>query len=239
MTTTTFPKILTEFFTEKHPGFNKEIKINPNVFSTNLPIIELNLNLNVDNILKDLSDFDHDTPINRQLPYESVPRVRGWGVTDLWLESPTTKYPYLMDLYYKKYYDGDVLPAIPKDEKKYPNIISQLSSINIDRCRASVVTAGGYLYPHRDICLSSTPMNYMWIPLNNPVGSELGVYPIGKIQTKLGYGYLLNQENYVHAVINNSSVTRHVLVCYLSDEQSPEFIDLVTQSIKQQYRVIQ
>jgi hypothetical protein len=239
MTTTNFPKILTDFFSENHTGFNKEIKIEKNVFSTNLPIIELNLNLDTAKILADLKDFVHETPINRQLPYETVPRVRGWGVTDLWLTVPTTKYPYLMDLYYKKYYNGDLLPAIPKDENKYPNIVKQLNNINIDRCRASVITAGGYLYPHRDISLNPTPMNYMWIPLNNPVGSELGVYPVGKIPTKLGYGYLLNQENYVHAVINNSSSTRHVLVCYLSDEQPSAFVDLVTQSIKQQYKVIQ
>lgn len=236
---TNFPKILTDFFSEKHPGFNKEVIISQNVFATNLPIVELDLNLNVNEILKDLTGFTHDTPIDRQLPYEPVPRVRGWGVTDLWLDTPTTKYPYLVDLYYKKYYTGDLLSAIPKDGTKYPNIINQLGGINISRCRASIITAGGYLYPHRDISLNQTPMNYMWIPLNNPVGSELGVYPLGKIHTKLGCGYLLNQENYVHAVINNSSITRNVLVCYLSDEQPSAFVDLVTQSIKQQYKVIQ
>lgn len=232
------PKILTDFFSNTHGGYKKDVVLRDNIFSTNLPIVELDLGIDVDAVLSDLTGFIQNNPIDRKDGYDLVPRIRGWAVTDVWVSEDTTLYPYIVDLMSKKYNEAFPIPAIPKNYIKYPNIIKELSSMNVTRCRFSTLQPWGYLYPHRDIRLNPRPIDYLWIPLNNPAGSRLGVYPVGEIHTKIGCGYLLNQENYIHAVWNNTDIERKVLVCELGEDQPLEFISLVTDSIKSQYKVV-
>ena len=230
------PKILIDFFSNPHPGFTTKINIPTNVFEINLPVIELNLNLDTEKILHDLKDFKHNPILYRQEDYDSIPMAYGWNVTDIWLKETSILYPYLSDWYNKKFYDIEKIEPIPKNETLYPNIIEQLKFMNVSRCRVSRLEPRGFLCPHRDIKLTHTPMNYLWIPLDHIEGSRMGVYPVGEVKLKLGYGYLLNQENFMHAVMNNTDSIRHVMVCELENEQPQEFINLVLESIKEQYK---
>lgn len=232
-----YPKILTEFFNNPHPGFHKKIEIpEDNIFKVNLPAITLNLNLNTEKILGDLINFNHNPILDRHNTYDLTPLACGWNVTDIWLNSPSTLYPYFSDWYYQKFYEMETLDTISKNITLYPNLINELKFMNVSRCRVSRLAPKGYLCPHRDIKKTETPMNYLWIPLDNIEYSKLGVYPIGSIELKLGNGYLLNQENFVHAVLNDSDQIRYAMVCELEDEQPQEFINLVLESIKEQYK---
>ena len=222
-----------DFYSSEFPGFSESIRLLDPVLSTPVPIVEIPLGLNTEFMLEAVRDISIE-PMRRPLyPYESYPRFQGWNMQILW--SNHFNNTLLIDVYYKKTAD----PI----QNKEPNISAKTvqdylitQGIACNMCVLSVFEPSAYLRPHRDIGLNSTPLNYFWLPLNNPIGSELRIYPYGKINVNLGSIYLLNQENFVHGAVNNSKERRYVLFGHLTNI-SKQFESLVKESISKQYKV--
>jgi hypothetical protein len=229
---------LTKFFFEKnHPGFDQTVSLSENILSTNVPIVELDLNIDLIPILNEMMNIDisRHTVVRACYPYDDYPRYQGWIIKELWHEKevPDT----LTDLYYKKCTSKLLPHFISKDKNQFKNTISILSTLGVDihTCLLSVFTPGGYVRPHRDISEITTPLRYFWLPLNNPTGSDFRVFPKGPVNIKLGSLYLLNQENFVHAVYNNSDENRYNLIGWFDSEIEENFSNLIKRSIIDQY----
>lgn len=225
------------FFEHSHPGLNQAVCLSENILSTNVPIVELDLCIDVNSILAEMANIDmsQQTVVRACYPYEDCPRYQDWAIKGLWHEKeiPST----ITDLYYKKCTSKLLPQFIAKDNTQFKNTISILSKlgINIHTCLLSVFGPGGYVRPHRDISETPTPLCYFWLPLNNPVGSEFRVFPIGGVNTRLGSMYLLNQENFVHAVCNNSDENRYNLIGWFDTKIGADFTNLIRRSIIDQY----
>jgi hypothetical protein len=211
-------QLINEFFNNKFPGLTEPVLIPTDPLAANLPVLEVSMGIDVSELLEISKDI-HIEIVDRPIyPYESEPRIQGWGMQVLW--SDGTVVPWIKDLYYKTFPD-----AIPQKlaHGVGKEIQSKLASAGITAkvCWLSKFSPGGYLRPHRDFGLNPKPLSYFWLPLNAPVGSELKIYPTGTVDITLGNLYLLNQDNYTHAVVNYSNEDRYVLLGHLTDEISP------------------
>jgi len=223
--------LLKEFHSTQFDGFPAQvIPVNP-ILATPVPVVALPLNLDTKFLLEQSKQIPIQPMVRKTYPYEDYPRFINWDVSVLWSEDYENT--LLGDVYYKKR-TAPIDNLIPTEWSL--SIKEHLSSngILLNYCVLSVFGPGGYVRPHRDIGLNSTPLNYVWIPLNNPQGNELKIYPYGTVDVTLGNVYLLNQENFVHSVINNSNEHRYVLVGHIS-EVTDKFSVLVKENILQQY----
>lgn len=231
-------KITTDFFTRPHPGFTRKITIDENnILGTNVPIVEINVGLNVDLMLEDAKNVEIIDHIRAPNPFAKEPRYQGWQLISLWNNYPARKLPHIPSMLTGKF-DDAVAPVLEKDYDKLGNILRELERVNLNvrRMIVTVMKPGAYVSPHRDISFSKSPLNYVWIPLNYPKGSHFGVYPYGEVDVKLGSIYLLNQENFPHAVANNSDEYRYVLAGWLDMPYiTAEFLALAKTNIQKQY----
>jgi len=223
--------LLTEFYNNQFDGFNTKVMPADPILSTPVPVVEVSIGLDT-KFLLDQSKKISTRPMERKsYPYEKQPRFINWDISVLWSEDYENT--LIEDIYYKK----RTAPVAHQSPDEYSLPIKEylLSiGINLKFCMLSVFGPNGYLRPHRDIGLNLTPLNYIWIPLNNPYGNELRIYPYGTVSVTLGNVYLLNQENFVHSIVNKSNDDRYVLVGYLS-EVTDEFSNLVKENIVTQY----
>jgi len=214
-----------EFFSNKFPGFKKEISIPKDVLETNVPVVAIPLDIDTKYLLSLAKTLEMTQHIQKTYPYEKVPRMLNWFSQILWSEGTVSPFA---DIYYKK-----ILPPCPVLNpvdnilliKKY----IENFGISINLCILSKFGPNGYVAPHRDISFKTRPLGYFWLPLNMPIGSELKVYPTGSIDVKLGNLYLLNQENFVHAFRNNSDEDRYVILGYIKSAEQP-----LTEKIKKE-----
>jgi hypothetical protein len=232
-------KITRDFFTQPHPGFKDRVTIDPtNVLGTPVPIVELDLGLDVDRMLEDARKVEIIDHIRAPNPFAKEPRYQGWQLISLWNLYPARKLPHIPSMLTAKF-DEAVAPVLPKDHNLLGNIIDEFDRVGLPfrRVIVTVMKPGAYVSPHRDISFSISPLNYVWIPLNYPKGSHFGVFPKGEIPIKLGSVYLLNQENFPHCVANESDELRYVLAGWLDTPYiTKDFIDLAEKNIREQYQ---
>jgi hypothetical protein len=232
-------KVTKDFFTRPHPGFQDKITIDDsNVLGTNVPIVELDMGLNVDIMLEDARRVEIIDHVRAPNPFAKEPRYMGWQLISLWNLYPARKLPHIPSMVSAKF-DETEAPILPKDPSRLGNIINEFDRIGLPlrRVIVTVMKPGAYVSPHRDISFSKSPLNYVWIPLNYPAGSHFGVFPKGEIEINLGSVYLLNQENFPHAVANDSNEYRYVLAGWLDmPHVTKNFLDLAKNSIQTQYQ---
>lgn len=225
-------QLTSDFFSNPFPGLSDNIEIQNDILSSNLPVVEVPLDIDYKHLLALSKQIPIDEVIRSTYPYEKTPRLQGWDMQILW--SDGTVVPWVKDLYYKVFAD-----AIPYKSAEGPaeNIKNKLAEYGITArtCMVSKFSPGGYLRPHRDISLTPRPLSYFWLPLNSPTGSELKIYPLGTVNINLGCMYLLNQENYTHAVINRSNEDRYVLVGYLDNPVSDQLLSKIKASVFDKY----
>lgn len=223
-----------QFFDNKFPGFNKTVHLEDHVLKTNVPVVELDFGINFSKILSvhKLSIG----PINRNIaPYELKPRIVNWNIETLW--SDGTVSPIVKDIYYEKYVEEVPIKAVIAEAVDVKTTLTLLG-FDVNLCWISSFDAGGYVRPHRDIQFKRYPLTYFWIPLNSPTGSELKSYPYGTIDSMPGRIYLLNQANFVHAVVNRSKHVRYALLGYFSHDIPDSLANTIEQAIKEQYNTI-
>jgi hypothetical protein len=223
--------LVKNFFRHQFRGVT-DVALEDDILMTNAPVVSLPLNIDVKSLLDLVMKQPAPPAIRNTYPYETFPRIQGWTQKVLW--SNGTVEPIMDDLYYKK-----SCAPIPKQE---PDRVAQqiqtlLSNLGIfaGLCAISNLDPSGYIRPHRDINLIKYPLGYFWLPLNNPPGNELKIYPYGTVDVTLGNLYLLNQKNFVHAVINNSTETRYVIIGWINSI-SNELKETVKDSINLMYR---
>lgn len=221
------------FYNDSFQGFTESVILADPILATRVPIVEVPLNLDNDLMLSLARNIAIEPMRRPSYPYETYPRFKGWNMQVLW--SNNFNNTLLIDIYYKKTADpveNKSADILAKPIQNY--LISQ--GIDCNMCVLSVFEPDAYLRPHRDIGLNPTPLNYFWLPLNNPAGSELRIYPYGTVNVNLGSMYLLNQENFVHSAVNNSSERRYVLFGHLTNI-SEKFESIVTESIVTNYKI--
>ena len=222
--------LVKDFFQNQFSGVSG-IALEDDILMTNAPVVSLPLNVNV-SLISDLIKQLPTEPVIRNIyPYENFPRIQGWSQQFLW--SDGTVAPIMDDIYYKK--SGSPIPKLLPSEvaQQIQTIIGGLG-ISVNMCAISNLEPNGYIRPHRDINLLKYPLGYFWLPLNNPAGNELKIYPYGTVDVQLGNLYLLNQKNFVHSVINNSNETRYVLIGWI-DAISDELKSCIKNSINLMY----
>jgi len=224
--------LLNEFFNNQFDGFNTKVTPADPILSTPVPVVEIPLSLDTGLLLEQTKKITLPPAIRKIYPYETTPRYLNWRLKLLW--SNCHENTVLQDVYYKKLFDAS--PQQFPDDIELP--IQEYLTDNgviLQSCVLSVFEPGGYLRPHRDTGLNLTPLDYVWIPLNNPHGNALKIYPYGDVNIKLGSLYLLNQENFVHSVANFSNEDRYVLVGKLNNASSEKIKKLAKENILQQY----
>jgi hypothetical protein len=221
-----------DFFSNKFTGITNPIYLDDDILCTNVPVVDVPLKIDTEFLLN-LISIPKNTVVREKYPYETDLRIYNWDMDVLWSDSTVST--HLSDVYYKK-------PSQPINFKlavDNAEIIQEyLSKIGITTklCMISNFKPGGYVRPHRDIGTNKRPLSYFWLPLNAPTNSELKIYPYGTVDVTVGNLYLLNQENYVHSVKNDSNVDRLVLLGYI-DTLSNNILELVKTSILNTYRL--
>ena len=225
--------LLNSFFANVFPGFKTKFGIPDNLLTTPVPFVELPLGIDTEKLLELAKSIELDNMVRKSYPHEDYPRYDNWKIKLLWAEDFEST--LLEDIYYqKKAKPVSGVTAVGSSEQ----IKFHLKSIGIDvnYCVLSMFGDNGYLRPHRDIGLNPTPLNYFWLPLTDNPGSELKIYPYGTVDVTLGNLYLLNQENFVHAVINRDNMNRYVLVGHFTT-MSENFEQILAESILKRYAV--
>lgn len=217
-----------DFFNNEFPKFNNNIELQSDLLSTNLPIVEVKLNLDVEYLLAVARQISVEEVIRPVYPYEFSNRIKGWSMQLLWSDGTVT--PWIKDLYYKVF--ADPIAEKPTDDLS-ESIKNKLLKYGISAkvCWVSKFSPQGYLRPHRDYGINPRPLSYFWIPLNAPDGSELKIYPSGTVNVNLGSMYLLNQDNYTHAVVNLSNQDRYVLTGHLTNDLDSQIMSKIKASI--------
>jgi len=231
-------KLTLDFFNNPHPGLDQSFTIADDVFSTNVPIVELKVNLDVARILNEalvISKFEE--LVRPAYEYESTARVANWFKTPVYQEPDIEKSRYYTNLIERKLGDEPLLP-VNTDKNRYTEFFSQINGFEVEWCHIMELRPDGYLTPHRDINVNTQPLRYFWIPLNYPEGSKLGIYPMGEISINLGSIYLLNQRNYVHSVANFGKENRYILNGMFKLPTSVSFESYVRSCISLQYNII-
>lgn len=97
------------------------------------------------------------------------------------------------------------------DRKDILNLCLELIGFSettyIKSIRIVTVDPGGYIHPHKD---KLNNIKCLWMPLHD-FSWCLKFYPFGWLMHELGNAYLINNREYVHAVLNNSREKRYVL----------------------------
>ena len=224
-----------QFFANKFPGYTQPVSLAGQVLATNVPVVELDFNVDFSTL------FTIDNckgllipPTERQIhPYEYQPRIKDWTLDVLWSDGSVV--PAIKDLYYKKFYDAVPQKDIVPESKNIHTALTNLG-FNVELCWVSAFGANGYVRPHRDISTRTFPLSYFWVPINNPIGSQLKIYPYGPVDIKLGKMYLLNQENFIHAVLNDSNEIRYSVLGFFNPNIPSNIAQTIKQAIKAQYQ---
>ena len=226
--------LLKHFFDNTFPGFNDTVTLEDPILRTNVPLLDLDLGIDVDSLLALVKQCELSPVIHKIYPYEHYPRIHNFFYSSLWCDGSMEG--LLTDIYNKA--------PTPNLEVLQPNKLSQKIrdelakyNLNIRACFLSVLDPGGYIRPHRDMRAIDHPLNYFWLPLEDVPESELKVYPYGTVDVKLGHLYMLNQENFTHAVVNLSNSRRHVIVGHLHNPV-PELKTIIENNLRSQYQII-
>jgi hypothetical protein len=93
------------------------------------------------------------------------------------------------------------------------DLIDQLHNLGIEIQWVDVkaLLPGGWIQPHRDPKSAGTStLEYFWIPLND-CSPNIKIWPAGYVKQRTGNMYLVNNQHFLHAVVNQDPFIRYVL----------------------------
>jgi hypothetical protein len=233
-------KLTMDYFSAEFPGwdYSQPVEIPDNVFATQVPIVELDYDLDVkliENILRKLPEEHVGKQLRIKGAYQRTSRFKGWECRKfLW--NYGYRSTYMTDIVSRKLVDPEPLSEPGVEEEKIRQEMLR-HGLDYKILLAMEMRPEGYLRPHRDLSDNPNPLLYCWIPITYPAGNELKLYPTGTMTPTLGKVYLFNQEAFVHAVRNsNTTETRLACIGHLNpDTITDEFRDKVTTAINEQY----
>ena len=79
----------------------------------------------------------------------------------------------------------------------------------------------GWVNPHRDLHDVSYGLCHFWLPLHNFSKPALKIFPLGWLIHEFGNLYLFNQSRFPHAVLNQESQARLVLIGKFDPDMIP------------------
>lgn len=233
-------KLTLDYFNNPHPGwdYSRPVEIAENPFFTQVPIVELDLNLNVD-YLKDLANkfasVDYGTQKRSHGNYQKEKRMVGWECNKI-LWNHGNRPTYTPDIRNRSQVDKlDIIK--PGEQEKLLEDYLIDHGLNFKILLHMKLIPNSYLRPHRDFS-DNWPLLYAWIPITYPEGAELRFYPIGTVPITVGKVYLFNQYHFIHAIRNtNPTMSREALIGHMDQDiqDTPEFRQFVTNAINQQY----
>lgn len=113
---------------------------------------------------------------------------------------------------------GTDMPAQRVQPTLHPDVcqdvIAQIQAmgVHLHWCDVKSLAVHGWIQPHRDPKVpGTTTMEYFWLPLN-ACSPNLKVWPAGYVQAECGRMYLVNNQNWLHSVVNHDPWTRYVLL---------------------------
>ena len=106
----------------------------------------------------------------------------------------------------------------------------EYSSLNLAR-----LDPGGYLEPHKDTFHDPNCLSHVWIPIHDNE-AKLKIYPWGELPHRVGCAYILNNQSFVHSIVNTSTQPRFVATMRLVVDSVPESIwNLITHQVRRQW----
>ena len=81
-----------EFFSNKFPGYQKEISISKDVLETNVPMVVIPLDIDTKYLLSLAKTLEMKQHIQKTYPYEKVPRMLNWFSQILWSEGTVSPF---------------------------------------------------------------------------------------------------------------------------------------------------
>jgi hypothetical protein len=183
-----------------------------------VPWAELQLDINTESTYNWLSKHDH---LFQEVPYQVAHRARvhkkhqdwytpehanGWSALYVLGEPPV----------FKELIGSQAIPKITPElhSEAAVDLLQQIQDRDIVVTKLEILKLdpGGWIQPHQDKKYnSSVTMNRVWMPLHN-FAPCLKIYPSGYVPHNLGQGYVLNNENFMHSVINQESKSRYVAI---------------------------
>jgi hypothetical protein len=139
---------------------------------------------------------------------------------------------------YKTYNLQTQDPDITYYPDAVPDLVSELARVNLPVNRIKIFRLGaqGWADPHVDAPIpGSLVMNHIWLPLHD-FPTSMKVYPYGYIKHRAGRIYLLNNNHYVHSVINTSDFPRYVALLKVDTQRLPTSTwEQIKANLKQQW----
>lgn len=233
-------KLTLDYFNNDFPGwdYSKPVEIAENPYWTEVPVVELDLDLDVEylrHLAKGFDPKDYGTQTREHGSYQKEKRIVGWECNKI-LWNHGNRPTYAHDI--RNYKLADKLEIIKPDvqEKALEDYLIS-KGLNFKVLLHMQLIPNSYLRPHRDFS-DNWPLLYAWIPVNYPEGSELRFYPLGTVPITEGKVYLFNQYHFVHAIRNtNPELIRDCIIGHLDEniQDTPEWRQRVIDAINEQY----
>jgi len=233
-----------EFFNNDFPGYRDKVILSDDVLSINVPIAELEVELDYNKIfeISKKIEINEGTELHSyyrkdnysQDKTDKRKRVVSCQSTLLWSDGKV-RYP-IKNVYYN--IQGEHYPIKePDSNSQLIKKILETVGIKTSVCWLQYLDPNGEIRPHRDFKMSPKPLDYFWIPLNYVTNSYLKSYPYGKVDVSMGNVYLLNNDYYVHSVYNGSNTRRFVLLGYLDHNLDTTIKNKIKKDIIVKYNV--
>jgi len=241
-------KFTADFHQGVFPGFTVTTpyqKIIDNFwFSKDIPFIETDFNIDVASTYRWLVENDHlfekrYTQVNRMSfakdhGYEWFIDTHSSDWSNLDVIGEDYKRQPLVD-------GGEIQPETSRPTRN-PDVLSDLRMqldthcLPINRIVIFRLAPGGWVQPHVDKKIDGIPsMNHVWMPLHD-FNYSLKVYPYGYVPHKTGRAYLLNNNDYIHSVINTDDLPRYVAIMKIDYQNIPDSSwQRIQKSLQQQW----
>lgn len=201
-------------------------------FRRDVPWLELPLNLDTTQTLQELQS-EHDylfdeisEQVNNKLDAQARDR--------LWFMTPH-QYGWQSCVISRRFYpkaasqiEGTEFPPQVIEPKLHPDtaasLIQQLHDLGIEIFWVDVkaLAPGGWIQPHVDVKTPGTStMEYFWIPINH-CKANFKSWPMGQLYHSVGNMYLVNNQDFLHSVINHDPWTRYVLTGRIDKDSLPD-----------------
>jgi hypothetical protein len=199
--------------------------------SKNIPWLELTLGID--------TTSTYNWCINNQdkfitNPYQTKEKYRKLQLNENWFSPEHSSgwdalYVLGDPLVFKRFFPSDstdflsITPSFYPDA--VPDFVQQITDLGLKITKLEILRLqrGGWIQPHLDKKYSTgqPTMNRVWTPLHN-FSQCLKIYPTGYVPHKTGNGYILNNENFIHSVVNKESFDRYVAIWSFDIDTFPQ-----------------
>lgn len=94
---------------------------------------------------------------------------------------------------------------------------------------------GGWLEPHKDPITSDQTMAHVWIPLHHSA-AKIKIWPWGDMPQQPGHVYLLNNQSFVHSIVNFDQCARYVVTARINPRNTDQSMLMkIQQALRQQW----